>query len=105
MTAREMILALPTRIVPAAIEGHNTCFHFIVSGTGGGEVTVAIANGECTATEGLHGEPKCTLRCTDETFEGIVTGKQNPQMAVMMGKLKISNLSEMLKYSKIFGMM
>jgi len=42
---------------------------------------------------------------SDQNFMGIVTGKLNPMMAILTGKVKISNQGEMLKYAKMFGLM
>ncbi|MBK8429598.1 MAG: hypothetical protein IPL27_28240 [Lewinellaceae bacterium] len=35
----------------------------------------------------------------------MLSGDLNPMMAMMTGKLKISNPGEMLKYAKMFGLM
>ena len=42
-----------------------------------------------TATAGGIGEAKTTLRCTRETFEGFMNGTKSPDIAYMMGQLKI----------------
>lgn len=34
-------------------------------------------------------EADCTLFCTMETFEGFLNGTQDPNIAFMMGKLKV----------------
>lgn len=104
-TAREIIEALPQKVVPEAIEGHETNFHFDLEGEGGGEMTVRIKDGEVTFEEGLHGEPKCTVRGKAENFVKLAQGELNPFMAIMTGKVKISNQGEMIKYAKIFGLM
>ncbi|MGA1583626.1 MAG: SCP2 sterol-binding domain-containing protein [Saprospiraceae bacterium] len=38
------------------------------------------------------------------TLGKVISGNMNPMMAVMSGKLKISNLTEMMTYAKIFGL-
>jgi putative sterol carrier protein len=105
MTAKEFILALPAQVNPAALQDAQTCFHFQIAGDGGGDFTVQAKDGVCTAVEGLHDEAKCVVKCSDTLLEGIITKTENPQMAVFMGKLKISNLGEMMKYAKMFGLM
>ena len=104
-TAKEFIMSIPDRINKEAIADANTCFHFLVSGDGGGEFTATIKDGEATVVEGLEGESKCTIKTKEKTLLAILDGKQNPQMAVLMGKLKISNLNEMMKFAKIMGLM
>jgi putative sterol carrier protein len=103
-TAKEFIMSLPSRINPEAIADKETCFHFVVDGEGGGEFTALIKGGKAEVTEGLSGDANCVIKTAAKTLTDILEGKQNPQMAVLMGKLKISNLSEMMKYAKIMGL-
>ncbi len=103
MTARDYIQALPNNVTKEALEGKQTRFHFDISGDGGGQYTVAIDNGEIEVQEGLSGDPKCVVKAKDKDLVGVIKGTLNPMMAVMMGKLKISNLNEMMAYAKIFN--
>ncbi len=105
MTAKEFILNLPQQVNPAALADAETCFNFEISGERGGNFTIQAKDGVCTATEGLDDNPKCVVKCSDTLLEGIVSKTENAQMAVFMGKLKISNLGEMMKYAKMFGLM
>ncbi|MEO7176494.1 MAG: SCP2 sterol-binding domain-containing protein [Saprospiraceae bacterium] len=104
-TAAEFIQELPSKINPAAVEGLETCFHFDIAGEDGGEFTLNLANNELTVSPGFIGEPKCTVKASSENLMKVIKGETNPLMAIMMGKLKISNQGEMLKYAKIFGLM
>jgi putative sterol carrier protein len=46
----------------------------------------------------------CTVRVTMADFMDIAAGKQNPQMAFMMGKLKVDgDMSIALQLGKILG--
>lgn len=105
MTAKEFIQALPSKVNPAALEGHNTTFHFDVPGTSGGQFTLSIVDGKLDIQEGLLGEAKCKISAKDTDLVDIVTGKQNPMMAFMMGKIKTTNQGELLKYAKVLGLM
>lgn len=105
MTAREILEALPGKVAPEAIEGLETNFHFDLEGDGGGALTVSIAEGKVTVEEGLSGDPKCTVRAKADNFVKLANGDLNPMMAILMGKVKISNQGEMIKYAKIFGLM
>ena len=105
MSTKEFLLALPQRVHPDALTGHNTNFHFDVTGDNAGQYTVAVVDGKMNVQEGLHGDPKCTIKAKESDLMGVVDGSINPMMAVMMGKLKISNLGEMQKYAKAFGLM
>ena len=104
-TAKDYILGLSERFDGAKHAGAETVFHFEIEGEGGGQFTAAINDGKCTTNEGFHGEAKCVVKSLDTTFVDILEGRTNPQMAVFGGKLKISNLGEMMKYAKSFGLM
>ncbi len=105
MTAQEFIMGLPTKANPAALEGVETNFQFDISGDGGGQYTVEVKDGQINAQEGFHGEAKCTVSATSDNLIGVIKGDINPMMAVLTGKIKISNQGEMLKYAKLFGLM
>lgn len=101
-TAKEIILALPSRYKADASTGDNGVFHFLIEGDNGGEFTVAVENGACTVNEGLAGDPDCVIRAKDSDYEDAELGRSNKQMAVMMGKIKISNLGAMMKFMTMF---
>lgn len=105
MTAKEFLENLPEKVRKEAIEGQETTFHFDLSGDGGGQVTLKLEDGEMKAAEGLEGDAKCVVKADAENFMKVVKGDLNPMMAVLTGKLKISNQGEMLKYAKMFGLM
>ncbi|MCB9305956.1 MAG: SCP2 sterol-binding domain-containing protein [Lewinellaceae bacterium] len=103
MDVKEFLYSLPAKAKPEVLEGQNTIFHFDVADTG--QFTVKVTDGKMEVLEGLEGEPKCKVSTSAESFSKVVSGELNPMMAMMTGKLKISNAGEMLKYAKIFGLM
>ena len=105
MNAKEFLLALPEKSNKDVLEGHNTNFHFILSGDEGGEITMNIKDGVLTSTEGLVGEPTCVVKSKEVNLTKLIKKELNPMMAILTGKLKISNQGEMLKYAKILGLM
>ena len=105
MTSRDFLYKLPAKISPEAIEGHETTFHFDIDGQNGGQYTVSVANGKVNVTEGLSGQPACVVRASEENFMKLIQGDLNPMMAILTGKVKISNQGEMLRYAKLFGLM
>ena len=100
---KEFLFSLPAKIKPEVVEGISTLFHFDISDAG--QFTAQIDNGQMTVTEGLSGEPNCKVSTSADSFRKLLSGDLNPMMAMMTGKLKISNPGEMLKYAKIFGLM
>lgn len=102
-TAREIVLSLKERFRPEKAEpGYDTVFHLDISGPRGGQFTVRIADGNLTLEEGLHGTPKCIVTAKDETYEDMEWGRTNAQMAVMFGKVKVSDLGEILDFIPLF---
>ncbi|MFN8281983.1 MAG: SCP2 sterol-binding domain-containing protein [Chitinophagales bacterium] len=102
MTAKEIVLGLPARLKADEAAGQTGVFHFVLDGETGGEFTVSVAEGVCTVTEGLSGEPDCVISAAASDFEDAEEGRVNRQMAVMMGKIKITNLGAMLKFIGMF---
>ena len=105
MDALSFIDNLKSKITPEAISGHNTVFHFDIGGENGGQKTVKIEDGKLEVEDGLVGEAKCTVTVKGDTLMKIVKGEENPMTAFMFGKIKVSNPGELMKYSKIFGLM
>ena len=54
-----------------------------------GTLVVDATQSPVTVVEGEHDDPDTTLVCSLETFEGILSGSQDPNIAFMMGKLKV----------------
>lgn len=105
MNTKEFLYNLPAKVLPAAIDGQETVFHFDIEGAEGGQFTIEVKDGKVVVSDGLLGEPRCTVRASDENFVKLAQGDLNPMMAILTGKVKISNQGEMLKYAKIFGLM
>lgn len=101
-TAREIIESLPGRFRADKATEIDTIFHFDISGDRGGQWTIAVVDQKIDLKEGLEGEAKCILKTTDSVYEDSELGRTNPQMAVMMGKIKISNIGEMMKFIGLF---
>lgn len=102
-TAAEIIRSLPERLKAGAGQGVDILYHFEIDGPHGGHFTVRVHDGACTVQDGLHGEPKCVVKTTDQTYADTELGRTNAQMAVMMGKIKVSNIGSMMKFVEMFN--
>jgi putative sterol carrier protein len=101
-TAAEILQTLPERFVPENAGDWETVFHFDISGTEGGQFTVTIAEGKCSVEPGLKGEAKCTVTVADKTYHDIEFGKMKPEWAFMTGKIRMSDMAEMMRFTKMF---
>ena len=104
MTAIEFLENLPAKVPAAALEGVSTVFHFEISGDGGGQRTVSVEGQQLKVEAGLNGSATCVVKADADDFMKVIRGDINPMMAVMTGKIKISNVGEMMKYAKMFGL-
>jgi len=102
-TAAEIIRSLCDRFRPEKAGDYASVFHFDLSGEGGGQFTVTIENGKCSVEPGLQGQPKCLVQAAAATYSDIEFGRTNAEMAFMTGKIKISNVGEMLRFVKLFN--
>ena len=103
MTAKEIMLGSPSRFKAEEAAAESGLFHFQLTGDNGGDYTVTVKDGVCQVAEGLSGEPDCVISAEASDFEDAELGRVNKQMAVMMGKIKISNLGAMLKFLGMFN--
>ncbi len=101
-TIAELISSLPDRFRAERAADWAATFHFNLKGDPHPEWTVKVDNGRCQVTEGLHGSPDCVVRMKAETYIGIETGTVNPQVAFMTGRVKVSDLAQMMRYIKLF---
>ncbi|AKU91724.1 SCP2 sterol-binding domain-containing protein [Vulgatibacter incomptus] len=78
---------------------------FRITGSGGGEWTLDCTGPEGQVVPGAVGKPAMTVTCGDADFVGIATGRLNPNMAAMSGKLKLApmDMALGLKLARLLG--
>ena len=100
MNTREFFEGLESRVDSSKTAGVNNSYLFDIEGAG--VWTVVVADGAVSVTEGA-GDADCTFSTSEENFEKIVAGEQNPTTAYMTGKLKIKgDMGAAMKLQKIF---
>ena len=103
MTAREIIYTLPDRFKSEKVEDHVLhVFHLKLDGETGGDFTVDVKNKNVIVQDGLVGEPTCVITAKATDYEDLELGRGNPQMMFMMGKIKVTNLGEVMKFVTYF---
>ncbi|MEW6757254.1 MAG: acyl-CoA dehydrogenase family protein [Acidobacteriota bacterium] len=101
-TVERIARSLPGRLRADKVEGWKSVFHYRLKNSERPDWTVRIENGACTVEEGLGGAPDCIVEMKEETFLAIETGKMNPQTAFLMGRVRVTNLTEMMQFIKAF---
>ena len=88
MRAREFFAELPEKTDPARIAGLEHSYIFDV--TGEGVWLVRLHEGKLTVTENPDGEAEVRFTLSGDTFDRITERKQNPMLAYMTGKVKVT---------------
>jgi putative sterol carrier protein len=100
MEPREFFDSLPTRVDPSKTAGMNNSYVFDIDGAGAW--TVRVQDGQVSVDEGT-GDADCTISVSEENFEKIIAGEQNPTTAYMSGKLKVKgDMGAAMKLQKLF---
>ncbi len=100
MSAREFFESLESRVDSSETQGMNQSYLFDIDGAG--QWLVRIENGQVSVAEG-GGEADCTILASEETFERITSGEQNPMTAYMTGKIKVKgDMGAAMKLQKLF---
>jgi putative sterol carrier protein len=100
MNAREFFDTLETRVDPAKTAGMNNSFLFDIEGAG--KWTVDVKHGRVSVSEGGE-DADAVISTSEETFDKIASGDQNPTSAYMTGKLKVKgDMGAAMKLQKLF---
>jgi putative sterol carrier protein len=102
MTIEEYFEQLSSKIDPQDLEGINTKINFDLKDK---LVYLEVKDQKITTFDGRSEDAEVSITSTAEDLLSIIKGDTNPMMAMMMGKLKISNPAAMMKYAKILGLM
>ena len=79
---------LPGEVAPERLAGIDHSYVFDVAGEG--RWLVEIHDGELTVTEGAEGDGDVKFSMSAETFDRVTERKQNPMVAYMTGKIKVT---------------
>ena len=99
-TVKDFFEGLPARADSSKTAGMTNSYAFDIEGAG--QWTVDVDNGTVTVSEGT-GDADVTIATSQETFEEIIAGEQNPTSAYMTGKLKVKgDMGAAMKLQKLF---
>lgn len=89
VTAREILGAIGERFRPDKAAGVKLKYGYDLTGEGGGQFTITIADGTCTLKEGLDADLAVKMTMEAATYVGMMTGTVDGTAAFMSGKVKI----------------
>jgi putative sterol carrier protein len=92
MTARaqELIEAMPAAFLPAKAGNTKALVQLDLTGEGGGQWVIDVANGQCQVRQELAAKPDVTVTMTGEDFVALYRNQLNPVQAFMGGKIKVT---------------
>jgi putative sterol carrier protein len=100
MNAREFFEGLEGRVDQSKTAGMNNSYLFDIEGAG--KWTVRVDDGKVSVSEGGE-DADAVISASEETFEKIASGEQNPTSAYMTGKLKVKgDMGAAMKLQKLF---
>ena len=104
-TVKETFDQMPSRFRADRAAGTNATVQYDISGEGGGTWNAVIKDGTCSVSAGPAASPNLTLQVGAQDWLDMSTGKQNPQMLFMSGKLKLKgDMGLAMKLGSMFQM-
>jgi putative sterol carrier protein len=98
---REFFETLPSRVTAENAAGISNSYLFEIKEVG--TWLVDVNDGKVTVTEG-EAEADVRIGMSEEIFQKLITGEQNPMRGVMTGKIKVKgNMGAASKLGKILG--
>jgi putative sterol carrier protein len=100
-TVQEFFAALPSEADTSKTEGMSNSYAFDIEGAG--QWTVKVTDGSISVYDGIADGADVTISSSQEVFQKIVAGEQNPTSAYMTGKLKLKgDMGAAMKLQKLF---
>lgn len=97
-----LMRSLPERLRSSGARGWNATFHYRIQGAHKPEWTVSVDRGACRVDEGLRASPDCVVEMSQETYLGLEAGTLDPRSAFLSGRVKVSNLGQMIRFIESF---
>ena len=88
-TAQEIFDAMPGRFLPEQAGELNATILFDLSGEGGGQWLLTVANKQVIVTRDEIPNPTMTFIADASDYVAIIGGQLNPMQAFMQGKVKV----------------
>ena len=72
-----------------------------ITGNDGGIIGAQVIGGVPSVRKGTIGAPEATISISADDFSALLTGRLNPMMAVMTGRIKVSgNYARLMSFMK-----
>jgi putative sterol carrier protein len=96
---------MPSHFVPDNAAGLNAVLQLDISGNGGGQWHMVVADKQLTIREGVAPNPNMTLKMDSVDYLAMINGEANPMQMFMAGKVRVGgDISLALKLQSMFKM-
>ena len=100
----EIMASLPGRFRPKMAGKMQVMVQFELTGTGGGDWTLVISNGGCSASPGIAKQPDATVTMSAADFVGINSGAVYAPDIFWSGQIDIQgDVEVVIALAPIFG--
>lgn len=102
VTVADIFGTMEARVNPEGVAGITANYGYVITGSGGGEWTVCVADGKVKVLEGLH-TPNVTTTVSAKDWIDLTLGKLDGMTAFTSGRLKVEgDLGLLTKAVKFF---
>ena len=102
MGVQEYFSTLNDKVNPDNLDGINAIINFDLDSS---KNHIIVKDNKIVNGDGLADGAEVTITAKEKDLLSVISGDTNPMMAIMTGKLKITNPAAMMKYAKILGLM
>lgn len=100
---QKIIQKMPEAFLAEKAAGLNTTIQLELTGDGGGDWVIKIANGTVNVTAGQSAAPNLTLTMAASDYVSISYGEANPINMFMAGKIKLQgDMTLAMKFPELF---
>ena len=102
VTVADIFGTMESRVNPEGVNGVTGNYGYVITGSGGGEWTVSVKDGDVKVLEGLH-DPDVTSTTSAKDWIAITLGKLDGMTAFTSGRLKVEgDMGLLTKATKFF---
>jgi len=105
MDVEQIFKNLPANVDLSKLGDFKATIIFSLSGEGGGDWQVNIADGKVTTEKATAEKPTAKVSMAADDYKDMMSGKLNPVQAFMSGKVRVEgDLNAVMKLQSIFSM-
>lgn len=103
-TLDELFEMMPNVFDAEKAKDMNATVQFDLTGEGGDQYYVEVANGTVNTSKGTAENPTATIHMDADDYKAMVSGELNPVTAFMSGKIKVEgDLNTVMKFQTLFN--